>query len=82
MSKKTNDLTQLTRDALREVAKSMGLHGYSKLRKDDLLNLIISTKEARRQAYEDAIRAAQDLAKEEIGKDYSKAVAFYKNVHC
>ena len=81
MSKKTNDLTQLTRDALREVAKNMGLHGYSKLRKDDLLNLIISTKEARRQAYEDAVRAAQDLAKEEIGKDYSKAVAFYKNVH-
>ena len=73
-------LETLTVPALKEMCKKLALSGYSKLKKIDLVNLIVATKESRKQAKQEAMDRVKEEAKLALGADYAKAVLFFKEM--
>lgn len=75
-----NKIITNTVPELKAICKKMGITGYSKLKKAELVNLIIKTKDARRQAKQEAMDNARAEAKLSLGGDFNAAVLFYREM--
>jgi hypothetical protein len=72
----TTNYSTLTVSELKSLCKKSGITGYSRKRKEELITLLNNHKEARKVV----INEARSSAKEELGKDFAKAVSFWKQL--
>jgi hypothetical protein len=61
---------------LKTLCKKSNISGYSRMKKKELVTLLENHKEARKVV----IAEARDNAKNELGKDFTKAVSFWKQL--
>lgn len=74
---KTNiNYNEMKVPALKELCKKSGLTGYSRMRKEELITLLENHKEVRKVI----VSEARTFAKDELGKDFGKAVSFWKQL--
>ncbi len=71
-------LESLSVPKLRERCKKMRISGYSNLKKAELIDLIIASETATKQAKKIALDNARTEAKVALGPDYTNAVLFYQ----
>lgn len=68
--------TSMSVSELKSLCKKSGITGYSRKKKGELVTLLENHKEARKVV----INEARSFAKEELGKDFGKAVSFWKQL--
>lgn len=62
---------------LKDLCRKAGIKGYSKMKKAELIDALNNSKELKKQIQNEA----RDFAKNELGRDFAKAVMFWKRVN-
>ena len=61
---------------LKELCRKAGIKGYSKMKKQELIDALNNSKEAKKSI----VNEAKSFAKNELGRDFGKAVSFWKQL--
>lgn len=62
---------------LKDLCRKAGIKGYSKMRKSELIDALNNSKELKKVIHNEA----KDFAHTELGRDFNKAVMFWKRVN-
>ena len=74
---KRNNFEELKVVELKELCRKAGIKGYSKMKKAELVDALKNSKELKKSLKNEA----RDFAKTELGRDFDKAVMFWKRIN-
>lgn len=78
--KKGGDLNNLKVEQLKDLCKKARVKGYSKMKKAELIQALEEVRKLK-EAKKAALKEAKEAARNELGKDFDKAVMFWKNTN-